>query len=460
MKKVIILLVLVLSALSVLGQSPGVQSVVREIDNTGSIYTQKIAVLNTDTTIILSQAANGSHYDFYLVDENSNVVNQAAIPSNFVVNDFKILDNMVYFCGEVTQERVTSGYVARASVNDLFFYSNFDWDSIKTTRSIDKIQVYKDTTSKQFVQIVGIGKAIASGLSIFVHCDEGNSWNYDIYQNIYDPTEVFDDIILKDDYSTSHTFQNVFVIGRVDNENKIVVRKFDMYNISNTEDYYYDINATLNKTAPYPLVADSLIYKHIAVAGILQDNITGNEETNIFAVDIVGPSGAVAFFVPFIQTYGNYNKGEAVIRDLLFDAINDTGGNLLVLEDISFIPSNTLNSIYILSDPISTYLSYTADMIYSDINGINYPFNSLSTFQYHNFLAAGINLNNAKIDIWNADRNVLGGNCNMLINENITVHTGDLLQPINPLIRIFTDRILWNVENDNNLEIQINVNCN
>lgn len=76
------------------GQTPGAQSVVKEIGNSGNIYTQQIEVINSDTSIILSQSFDQSHFDFYLVDENSNIVKHVSIPRKYIVKEFEILGNL------------------------------------------------------------------------------------------------------------------------------------------------------------------------------------------------------------------------------------------------------------------------------------------------------------------------------------------------------------------------------
>ncbi len=456
MKRVLLLIkvfaIILFSGISIqgVGQTPGVQSVVKEIDNTGNIYTQQIEVLKTDKTIILSQSFDQSHFDFYLVDENSNIVNQVSIPGQYIVKEFEILDNVIYFCGSIIAGGLSDGFIAKAKVQDLFTNAYFNWDIIQTTSIINKIEVYRDNIKQELSHIVGIGLD-KIGQYIFVHCNELNNWNYTLYKSTY-ITEYFDDILLKEDYSFPPSiFQNIFIVGRYNNGQRIVVRKFDMYNISNSENYWYDINTNFQKTASYPLVADSLIYKWIAVAGIVQD-INGFEETNIYQIDIFGQPNAPAFAMYQIQSYGNYNIGQAKIRDLMFDGTDIYNYNLLVLEDaVPSSQSNLLNSIYLLNMFPNISVPYQADVLYSEIGGINYPFNCLSSFSYYNFIATSIYPNNNNINIWNANRNALGGNCNFLIQEPINVVNFDEMNNcfftnIPPLNNIYNNYITWNIE--------------
>lgn len=216
MKKVILLgkvfAIALFSGISIhgAGQTPGVQSVVKEIDNPGKIYTQQIEVLNTDTTIILSQSSDKSHFDFYLVDENSNIVNLSAIPSQYIVKEFEILDNVIYFCGSIIEGGLSQGFIAKAEVQDLFTNAYFDWDIIQTTSIINKIKVYRDNIKQEMRHIVGIGLDNEIGQSIFVHCNELNNWDYTIYKSSNN-SEIFDDILLKDDYRILHLDFKMFL---------------------------------------------------------------------------------------------------------------------------------------------------------------------------------------------------------------------------------------------------------
>ena len=103
MKRVLLLIKVFAIALFIgisiqgVGQTPGAQSIVKEISNPGNIYTQQIEVINSDTSIILSQSSDQSHFDFYLVDKNSNIVKHVSIPGQYIVKEFEILGNFIYF---------------------------------------------------------------------------------------------------------------------------------------------------------------------------------------------------------------------------------------------------------------------------------------------------------------------------------------------------------------------------
>lgn len=101
MKRVLLLIKVFAIALFIgignqgVGQTPGAQSIVKEIGNPGNIYTQQIEGINSDTSIILSQSSDQSHFDFYLVDENSNIVKHVSIPGQYIVKEFEILGNFI-----------------------------------------------------------------------------------------------------------------------------------------------------------------------------------------------------------------------------------------------------------------------------------------------------------------------------------------------------------------------------
>ncbi len=444
------------------GQTPGAQSVVKEIGNSGNINTQQIEVINSDTSIILSQSSDQTHFDFYLVDKNSNIVKHVSIPGQYIVKEFEILGNFIYFCGSIMDVNSSCGFIAQTKINSLFNYNLFDWDSIQGTSVINKIEVI-DENGEAINTIVGIGLK-PNGSSILVYLPNGDGYN------IYDspiPSETFDDLLLKNDFSfpSQGIFQNIFIVSRAYNGNTIIVRKFDMYNfnIANSQDYIYPLSGNLNITAPYPLVADSFFYKFIAVAAIVQ-NTNGYEETNVYQISIFGPPNASNFHMYQVQSYGNYNIGEAKIRDIMYDGIDQNNYNLLILED-AFLHSNFLNAIYSLNMAPNNYYPYVADVFYSSIN-VKFPFNCLSSSNYLNFIATGIDIENKNINIWNANRDLLGGNCNFLITEHINVSNDSQynsnFSPTNSLnvLPIGGSHCLWKNEHANVENNSITKICN
>ncbi|MDR0789509.1 MAG: hypothetical protein LBO06_01795 [Bacteroidales bacterium] len=452
MNRLLVFAVAIALAMQGFAQTVGVQSVVREISQTGQINTQKIISVNQDTVIILSQTTNGE-FEFYLVGENASNVDVAEIPANFEVKDLKVLGGLIYFCGQVTQNNQVNGFVARARIADLFKYSNFKWDTIQNSKSIDKIEVYY--YESQFVYIVGIG-VDNNGKSLFVHCDEYANWNYYIYQSPY-ADEIFDDIILKDTvvmYPITN-LKYVITVGRRNNEKDIVVRTYYKYNISNTSEHVYHLFANNDELAPYPLHADSLHYKWIAIAGIIEDVSGNDEKTTAFFVDI---AATPSFYMYQTQSFGSYNKGDADIRDIMYSEIDTT---LLIVENIpmtSFIsPVNSISVVdarpYLIPPPSQV------DVFYSDINGDNYPFNSITELLPYQFITAGINPNNQQINIWRGDRSNLNGNCNYLTSEGVNVRTTELFYDIYPVSGQYIDKLVWRTEPITNISSPININC-
>lgn len=224
MKKLLLSLIAIVFTIQSLAQTQGVVSAVREINRIGEIYSQKIITLDNANAIILSHGSSNGNYEFYKTADNSTNADLAIIPDGFIVKDFQILDDGIYFCGSVSNKDIgaTRGFIARATIYNLFYNASFDFDTIQNTQSIDKIKVYYDNNSA--IQIVGIG--IDNNVqNLFIHCDENNNWGYDIYQSS-SIAEMFDDIILKGNY--------VVTVGREDNSgNNLVVRRYEKNNIAN-----------------------------------------------------------------------------------------------------------------------------------------------------------------------------------------------------------------------------------
>lgn len=113
----------------------------------------------------------------------------------------------------------------------------------------------------------------------------------------------------------------------------------------------------------------------------------------------------------------------------------------------------------------NNYAPYEADVFYSALNG-KFPFNRLSSSNYLNFIATGSDPENNNINIWNANRDLLGGNCNFLTPEPINLLNESQFTsnfwPIATLnvLPIGSMHCLWKIKHVNLDNKSINIICN
>jgi len=441
-EKLLLSLIAIVFTIQSLAQTQGVVSAVREINRIGEIYSQKIITLDNANAIILSHGSSNGNYEFYKTADNSTNADLAIIPDGFIVKDFQILDDGIYFCGSVSNKDIgaTRGFIARATIDNLFYNASFDFDTIQNTQSIDKIKVYYDNNSA--IQIVGIG--IDNNVQhLFIHCDENNNWGYDIYQSS-SIAEMFDDIILKGNY--------VVTVGREDNSGyNLVFRRYEKNNITNISQTKF-INYT-GWQYEDSFLADTIGGNSIAA---VTSGIDGGNNLITLAHFI----NVLSLSMQQIQAYGSnkyFGHEYRLIRDIKYSYIDN---KLLILEETPKFSTtlNPVNSIIVL-DASFPYNNYYADVFYSYINGIDYKFNSIKEYQPSIFVTTGINPNNNKVEIWKGNRSILGGNCNL--KEEIGVNFLEIsnIYYIEEMNLEYSNIISWRNEYPNNQQITISLIC-
>ena len=432
MKKLLFLWIV--SLLSIQAFSQSISSVVEDFDRIGDIHTQRI-VIEDNRTFILSQ--NGVDSEIYNVDD----LIVAIFPSYLTIKDFKILDDEIYFCG--TSSGV--GFIAKANIYDLFYNNSFYWGFVPYSQSLDKMVLDIDFN----VACIGTDN---SGESIFFHYRENNG-NYEIYKST-EPDEVFDDIILHG--------QEIITIGREPNNypTSFNVRGYDINSLI-TWEYRFDNGTSwryINK-----LLATSVYNNSIAIVGEGED-----DGTNLITITSIVDLNNIANGPHYTKSFGSYrylgNQGEfALIKDIMYSTPDQ---RLLILEEYpyTFSPPPFPPA---LTDLISTVMVIdilpnltNREAIYSYINGIDHKYNSLIEKGPYVFISAGINPSTGEVEMWEGDRANQGGyNCNIIepydLREEIV--NIDILDPVD---LIYSNRIEWQIDTNNTMNLERNIICN
>lgn len=381
-----IILIWIVSLLSIQAFSQSIKSEVLDFERIGDIYTQK-TVINFGDTYILSQ--NGTNSEIY----NVNTSQVAVLPSNLYVKDFTVYGTQLFFCG------VSSGvgFIARADLNDFFNLNLYYLTPVRYAISIDKMLL--DTYSGTYnLACIGIDN---SGVSMFVHC-QLNSTMIEIYKSTIQ-NEVFDDLILQG--------QDIIIVGRDPSyASDFIIRGFDRYNYSQTFYDRYDNGTGWSYTNR--LLATPLNGNSIAIVGEGEDG----GDNLITIASFVDLNNAIPHFTKwFGSDKFEGNGGEfARIKDIMFSTADN---KLLILEEYPHSFTNPspftqlITSIMVLD--IVQYVT-NRDAIYSYIDGIDHKYNNLIEKTQYVFLATGINPSNNKVEIWEGNRSIMGGNCNLI----------------------------------------------
>ncbi|MFV0500780.1 MAG: hypothetical protein ACK5MH_04195 [Bacteroidales bacterium] len=428
-----IILIWIVSLLSIQAFSQSISSVVEDFDHLGDIYTQKIEI-SDNKTYILSQ--NGGHSEIYNVDD----LLVAIFPSYLTIKDFKILGDEIYFCGT----SACLGFIAKSSINDLFYNNSYSWDNLIESQSLNEMEVYIDANQSVNIACIGIDNF---GDPMFFHYEESTNI-YNIFKS-GDTTEVFDDIILKGNY--------IVTIGRKLNSLRdFILRVYDKNNLS-TWGRRFD-NGT-NWRYINRLIADTVDGNNIAVVGEAED-YGANLITIASFVDITNLMAVSYWFgsPKYIGNYGEYKH----IRDVMYSTADR---KLLVLEEYPHtfasppLPpalTDLVSSVIVLDIPGNGVLK--RDMIYSYINGIDHKFNSLTEKEPYVFVATGINPQSYEVEKWEGDRMASGNNCSIMEHFDLLENNG-YPNPITNVILVYSAEIKWVEKEIYNLNVVLDLIC-
>jgi len=118
---------------------------------------QKILQYNKKNNlhIMLDREFMGKSY-FYLLKQDGQTLQRAAIPSEFSVNDFAILGDTIYFCGYKNVNNAKVGYIAYVSVDDMFYTGqNYHYSTPQSVYNVSKMFAYYNGEGKRVVAAIG-----------------------------------------------------------------------------------------------------------------------------------------------------------------------------------------------------------------------------------------------------------------------------------------------------------------
>jgi hypothetical protein len=126
------------------------------------LNSQKILKYTDSISIILSVSEETQKACFYALQKgNTSITQRVEIPSQYLVSDFSILDDYLYFCGYTpngtANEPDSLGFVAYFSINEAFGGDNLTvtYTIVPTTTEVRRIETYNGAETPI---VVGIGR--------------------------------------------------------------------------------------------------------------------------------------------------------------------------------------------------------------------------------------------------------------------------------------------------------------
>jgi hypothetical protein len=414
MKKIIVFIALITIVINAFGQIPDMETFVNELTDSGNVYTQKVQQWNNDTLIVLSQEIYSNYCNFYLIDELHNATYQVILPSSDTVKDFKIFNDTIWFCGSLSSPYGGDplGFIAYASLGDLFGNNAYYLKITKPMFSVDKFEMCIDPNTHHTI-ICGIGKAQSMDpyLDCFLYYDRiSDSAFVFLDTNSSSFNEIFDDIIIKQDYSDpNNPINSAFIVGRstIAQNNAILgIRQFDISNPYNNAGSYTNLSLVMQGYYFHdPLVADSLIGNYIAVAGVTTNNTS--EEIDIFKIDVLFPQVLTVKERLFSEPYP---IGEISIKDLmLYNGFPSHKYQLLALGNGPIFPNQSIYN-FTLGIYFNNYTFHSNTDVY--FSYIKILFNSFTKNNMQSIISTGVSLGNNIINTFKINPfNIHPNNC-------------------------------------------------
>lgn len=123
-------------------------------DATNSEYGQKVVRNNSKQSVILTRLNTGG-CRFVLLDKGQQMMKYVDIPTEYLINDFDLLKDTIYFGGRhyVPGDTLSKGFIGYISVPDLFFTPQVQctYTDIPSLTNVQRVIAYNDSTSESIV---------------------------------------------------------------------------------------------------------------------------------------------------------------------------------------------------------------------------------------------------------------------------------------------------------------------
>ena len=215
-------------------------------------YAQKVRVFNNDYLVGITKVAGNEHYGFVLW-ENTNTIERIALlgTPDIIINDFAILGNDLYFCGQrMISQGFYVGIIGCFNMIDFINNGNFQYEytDINTIENLTKIITFKTHSDEQIVTAIGNGSFILPTFSqvVCLNLSNPNSIAYTLLPlNNQSQLEVLWDMYYYDDY--------VITVSNIHLADEYIIRyfRYDGHYLDNIESYSFtfpgvDFNSTFD----------------------------------------------------------------------------------------------------------------------------------------------------------------------------------------------------------------------
>src|SRR5574344_615625 len=119
-------------------------------------HSQKILQYNSTQRIVLDKSTQNHSYFYLLNKMQPSIIKTVSMPQDFVVNDFSILGDTIYFCGQKVSNGVAEGFIAYTSVYDMFnLAQNYNYSLPVSVYDVYQLVTYYNNVGERVVAAIG-----------------------------------------------------------------------------------------------------------------------------------------------------------------------------------------------------------------------------------------------------------------------------------------------------------------
>lgn len=347
---------------------------------TTDVYTQKVKPYDDRYLIAISKYQDSVKYCFSLWENNNNLVYNSFIDTTGItINDFTVLGDSIYFCGNIeTAPNTWHGILGRFDVNDFLDDGNFNYDFVYIPDTTNLTRLVAYYSGVDTVSLMAIGHHTLNGTTpgkivhLGFNVNTGNPILSDLIYPAISNTqkEIMHDICISDDLvvTLSHGYP----------KNQYIVRYFNQSFLpSNMRKYIYTFpNIQFNVSSdvyefPLHLADISELKKAVCVSAT-----DGNR--NFTMVNILKRA---SHYVLSTQLVSHYDKSNKPLEMEYSAKYND----LLLLNDSYHSGMGMIQTMTHLNpDSVSDYISATEFFVKPNV------LNHFSIIQKNKYAVAGV----------------------------------------------------------------------
>ena len=305
---------------------------------------------------VITYVRDDNHHQFTYENSSTLTYNYFDLPSpefdKIIVEDFKIIDDMLFYCGEnVDSNKGVVGTFYATSLQSLGALVQVDYYYIDNTTDLDALEVYIDpVTNMPRLAVVGYNRVGNCGIwacGVLVDCDgclPGVApTSITVFESYYvapNEMEQWQDVVATDNWVALVGY------GHIGGRDGIIFRRYPKGNPFGTETKYFYFYAESESPIAEEIHALYLRDEDIAIAyrSVRDDNVSDVTKFRIFDIGLMSNVNSQEYVVPYKSQLGEmaYMKKADIVALLNFFSSPNYIANFVYMIPYQMTPYNSV----------------------------------------------------------------------------------------------------------------------